>query len=92
MKQRLQQAGLWDQTEKLTINISTAWHILAQLGYPARYGGRAQDGSHEFLIINPATGVFLATGKGATLEISICDAAINACALANQETKTTVQH
>jgi hypothetical protein len=60
------------------INISTAWSMLSHLGYPARYGGKAQDGSYEYVIIHPKTGDFLAKGKGLTLECSMCDAARNA--------------
>lgn len=65
--------------EDTEINISHAWSILSRLGYPVRYGGRSPDGSHEYIIINPCTGDFLATGKGVTLEGSMCEAALNAC-------------
>ena len=79
MKSRLQKAGLLltddDDTE---IDISVAWGTLSRLGYPSRYGGKAQDGSYEYVIIDPKTGNFLATGKGATLEKSMCEAALNA--------------
>ena len=78
MKSRLQKAGLLltDDADP-EIDISVAWGTLARLGYPARYGGKAQDGSYEYVIINPQTGGFLATGRGATLEMSMCEAALN---------------
>ena len=81
MKYRLQKAGFICEEETPEINISFAWSMLSRLGCPARYGGRALDGSYEYVIINPQTGNFIATGKGATLEMSMCEAALNANAL-----------
>ena len=79
MKSRLQKAGLLlTDDDDNEINISVAWGTLSRLGYPSRYGGKAQDGSYEYVIIDPKTGNFLATGKGATLEKSMCEAALNA--------------
>ena len=79
MKYRLQKAGLlFTDDADSEIDISVAWDTLSRLGYPARYGGKAQDGSYEYVIIDPQTGRFLATGKGATLEKSMCEAALNA--------------
>lgn len=79
MKLRLQQARLLkDEEIAPEINISLAWSILSRLGYPSRYSGRAQDGSYEYVIISPQTGDFLASGKGMTLETSMCEAALNA--------------
>lgn len=78
MKSRLQQAGLWsDDSNEDEINISFAWHLLSHLGLPVRYGGRSQDGLYEYVVIDPETGRFLATGRGPTLELSMCDAALN---------------
>ena len=82
MKLRLQQACLLnDEDVDPEINISLAWSILSRLGYPSRYSGRSQDGSYEYVIISPQTGDFLATGKGMTLETSMCEAALNARAI-----------
>lgn len=82
MKSRRQKACLLNDEEIAPeINISLAWSILSRLGYPSRYSGRAQDGSYEYVIISPQTGDFLATGKGMTLETSICQAALNARAI-----------
>jgi len=79
MKSRLQQAGLlFNQDDDPEINITLAWSVLSRLGLPARYGGRALDGSYEYVIINSRTGTFLATGKGMSLESSMCEAALNA--------------
>lgn len=93
MRSRLQQAGLWCEEEKEkdpVINMSFAWSILAKLGFPARYGGRAQDGSYEYVIIDPQTGKHLATGRGENLEISMCEAAINVSSIIepNKRVKT----
>lgn len=79
MKMRLQEAGLLgDGSEISDIDIKVAWSVLSKIGYPARFCGRSQDGSYEYVIIDPKTGSFLATGKGSTLEYSICEAALNA--------------
>ena len=83
MKTRLKEAGLPCIDDDAEINISYAWSILSRLGLPARYGGRSPEGSYEYIIINPRTGCFLATGKGETLEKSICEAALNACTQLN---------
>ncbi len=79
MKSRLQKAGLLltDDADP-EIDISVAWDALSRLGYPARYGGKAQDGSYEYVIIDPKTGLFLGIGQGATIEKSMCEAALNA--------------
>jgi len=79
MRYLLEQVGLWRNEEgDPETNIASAWSILSRLGLPARYGGKAQDGSHEFIITDPRTGNFIATGKGLTLEKAICAAALNA--------------
>ena len=79
METRLRQAGLWcKKDEAHDIDISIAWDVLSRLGRPVRYGGRAQDGSYVYIVTDPETGEFLATGKGTTLEMSMCDAALKA--------------
>ena len=78
MKSRLKKAGLWGNNDDTKIDISLAWELLSRIGLPGRYGGKAPDGSYEFVIIDPTTGAYLTTGKGQTLELSICEAAINA--------------
>lgn len=78
MKSRLQQAGLWRQEDhQANIDIILAWRVLSRLGFPARYGGRSLDGLHEYIIVDPATSGILATGRGETLAIAICQAALN---------------
>lgn len=82
MKSRLKQAGLLrTEDDGHEINISFAWSILSRLGCPARYSGKGQDGSYEYIIIDPRTGEFLATGKGVTIEKSMCEAALKAVQL-----------
>jgi len=86
MKTRLMQAGLLGNGNDCTeINISIAWTALAKLGFPARYSGKSRDGSFEYLILHPVTGELLTSGKGATLESSICEAALNACQLLGRD-------
>jgi len=78
MKSRLQKAGLlFTDDVDPEIDITVAWGALSQLGYPARYSGKTQNGSYEYVIIDPQTGSLLGTGKGATLERSMCEAALN---------------
>ena len=79
MKSRLHKAGLLDKADDgYEIDINVAWSTLSRLGYPARFSGKAQDGSYEYVIIDPHTGSFMASGKGATLEKAMCKAALNA--------------
>ncbi|MBW2452251.1 MAG: hypothetical protein JRF07_07865 [Deltaproteobacteria bacterium] len=85
MKARLQQIGLLHNDEQVSeIDITLAWSFLSRLGSPARYCGQAQDGSYEYVIIDPKTGGFLATGKGESLEYSMCEAVLNATAVINR--------
>ena len=64
MKSRLQKAGLlFTDDADPEIDISVAWGALSRLGYPARYSGKAQNGSYEYVIIDPKTGSLLGTGK-----------------------------
>lgn len=82
MKSRLKQAGLLCSDKDIRdIDISLAWSTLSHLGYPARYGGKAQNGFYEYVIVDPRSGTLLATGQGETLEISMCEAALNATSL-----------
>jgi hypothetical protein len=82
MKSRLKQAGLLCSDNDIRdIDISLAWSTLSHLGYPARYGGKAQNGFYEYVIVDPRSGTLLATGQGETLEISMCEAALNATSL-----------
>ena len=82
MKSRLIKAGLLCSDNDIPdIDISLAWSTLSHLGYPARYGGKAQNGFYEYVIVDPRSGTLLATGQGETLEISMCEAALNATSL-----------
>lgn len=82
MKAQLQVADTYSSKEEgQEINISLAWSMLSHLGLPARYGGRAQDGSHEYVITSPKTGEFLTSGKGLTIEKAMFEAALKARAL-----------
>ena len=92
MRARLQQAGLWPNEDNgPEINISSAWKILSRLGLPARFGGKSQDGSYEYFIIDPHTGDLLAVGKGMTLEKAMCAAALNASCLIGTARSSTSQ-
>lgn len=82
MKSRLKNAGLFCSDNDIPeIDISVAWSTLSHLGYPARYGGKAQNGSYEYVIVDPQSGNLLASGQGETLEKSMCEAALNATSL-----------
>ena len=65
------------------VDISAAWSMLSQLGYPFRYSGKGQDGTYEYVIIDPATGGYLAKGNGPTLASSMYEAA--ACIMQSNE-------
>lgn len=84
METRLEQAGLLNRDDPHTgLDIIQAWRILSRLGCPARFGGRTQDGSYEFIICSPRSGDLLASGRGSSIERSICEAALNASATLN---------
>jgi hypothetical protein len=83
MKTKLISVGLWGHQEKGEPgkDISSAWSILSRLGCPGRYCGRTQDGLYEYVIVNPETGSLLTSGKGITLAMAMCDAALAASTL-----------
>ena len=91
MKFRLKQAGLLrnPKEEKLDINITFAWTVLSRLRCPACYVGRTQDGSYEYLASQPVTGEYLATGRGPSIELSMCEAALAACSHRNKPEEFT---
>lgn len=80
MKSQLIDVGLWRTGEQGEPggDISSAWRILSRLGCPGRYGGRTPDGLYEYVIVNPETGALLTTGRGVTLEVAMCKAALAA--------------
>jgi hypothetical protein len=81
MKTRLKAGLLCSDKDLSERDISRASSTLAHLGYPARYGGKAQNGFYEYVIVDPRSGTLLATGQGETLEISMGEAALNATSL-----------
>ena len=83
MRTQLIKVGLWDDREKGEPgrDISSAWSVLSRLGCPGRYGGRTQDGLYEYVIVNPKTGSLMTSGKGVTLAVAMCKAALAARAL-----------
>jgi hypothetical protein len=83
MKTQLIDVGLWRTGEEGEPgrDISSAWSILSRLGCPGRYGGRTQDGLYEYVIVNPKTGALLTSGRGATLAMAMCKAALSASTL-----------
>lgn len=80
MRERLIAANLWKQENSIDPgqSITAAWEVLCRLGEACRYCGKSQDGCHEFLIIHPADGRLLASGKGATTPEALCAAALAA--------------
>ena len=79
MVHRLRKSGLLQpQTKELEINISLAWDILSRLGLPARFGGKSLDGAYEYIVIDPSSGNIFASGRGTSLEDSMCEAALDA--------------
>lgn len=80
MRTRLIKAGLWQDEEQGAPEreITSAWRIMARLGYPGRFGGKTPHGQYEYFIIDPANGGLLTTGIGESLEAAICEAALSA--------------
>ena len=78
MKTKLIECGLLVQGESgdPIIGISSAWSVLARLGYPGRYAGKTLDGLYEYVIVDSRTGTLLTSGKGSTLPMAMCEAAL----------------
>ncbi len=80
MREKLIAAKLWNRenTADPGQSIIAAWEVLCRLGEACRYGGKSQDGCHEYLIVHPADGRLLASGKGASTPEALCAAALAA--------------
>lgn len=80
MEKRLIEENLWSPAEgpSPARSIIGAWSVLARLGAPGRFLGRTQDGQYEYLIVDAASGLMLASGKGETMPAAICAAALAA--------------
>lgn len=76
------------EVETIDPDINFAWRVLSQLGFPGRYGGKTQDGYHEYLIANPLSGTVLTSGRGMTLERAICAAVLKAHNLTAEDPAT----
>lgn len=80
MREKLIAANLWNRenTTNPGQSIIAAWEVMCRLGEACRYGGKSLDGCHEYLIIHPADGRLLASGKGASTPEALCAAALAA--------------
>lgn len=78
MKTKLIEAGLWnrEETGEPGRDISSAWSILSRVGSPGRYVGRTQNGLYEYVIVNADSETLLPSGRGRTLAMAICKAAL----------------
>ena len=78
---RLKNAGLlFSYNNDPEIDISVAWSTLSHLGFPARYTGKNLKGYHEYVILDLKSGNMITTGHGSTIELAMCEAALNAMA------------
>jgi hypothetical protein len=89
MEKRLIEENLWNPVEgpSPAQSIVGAWSVLARLGAPGRFVGRTQDGQYEYLIVDPNSGLMLASGKGETVSAAICAAALAARGRAKEPKK-----
>ncbi|MDO3377729.1 hypothetical protein [Geoalkalibacter halelectricus] len=80
MRDELIRVKLWDEGDgrNPTQDMVCAWSVLARLGAPYRFGGRAPDGQVEYLVLDPADGHVVASGRGTTPEEAMCCAALAA--------------
>jgi len=80
MEDRLIAEKLWTPAEgpSPTQSITSAWTLLARLGVPGRFVGRAPDGRYEYLIADADGRELLAAGRGETLPAAICAAVLAA--------------
>ena len=66
MEKRLIAEKLWTPAEgpSPAQSITGAWTLLARLGVPARFVGRAPDGQYEYLVADAEGRDLLAAGRG----------------------------
>jgi len=80
MRNKLIAVQLWEENDVRNpeVDFNGAWSVLARLGVPYRFGGRTIDGQVEYLVLNPASGEVVASGRGATSAQAMCRAALTA--------------
>ena len=80
MRGKLIAVQLWEEKDVRdpSTDVTCAWKVLARLGAPCRYGGKAPDGNLEYLVLDPDDGAVRASGRGATQARAMCAAALAA--------------
>jgi len=73
-------AGLWDahNSNDPGLSVTAAWQVLARIGAACRYAGRTGNGDYEYQIYHPDTGAPIASGRGSTAALAMCQAALMA--------------
>ncbi len=87
MRQKLIEMRLWEENDAgdPATDVICAWKVLARLGVPYRYAGKAPDGCLEYLVLDSREGQVRASGRGSTQAQAMCAAALAACADAEQK-------
>jgi hypothetical protein len=80
MEKRLIDANLWTQADGSLEEqgYGAAWRVLARIGVPYRFSGKSCDGMFEYLVLHPRTGEVIATGRGDSSSVAMCEAALAA--------------
>ncbi len=86
MEKRMIDANLWNQADGHLCeqNQGDAWRVLARVGAPFRFSGKAGDGMFEYLVLHPKTGEVIATGRGESSSVAMCEAALAAQKILSQ--------
>ncbi len=94
MREQLIAARLWDERDvrNPATDLTCAWKVLARLGAPYRFGGRSLNGQIEYLVLHPASGEVLASGRGLTSAQAMCQAALSARDRSASSKPLTVNH
>lgn len=81
MRGKLIAVQLWEEKDARdpSSDVTCAWKVLARLGVPYRYAGKAPDGGLEYLVLDPENGMVHASGRGRTPAQAMCAAALAAC-------------
>lgn len=78
MRDKLIAAGLWEahNSNNPSLSVTAAWQVLARVGVACQYVGQTLEGDYEYLVYHRDTGAPIASGRGKTAPIAMCQAAL----------------
>jgi len=80
VREELIAAGLWEahNPNNPSLSVTAAWQVLARIGVACKYVGRTLEGDYEYLVYHRETGASIASGRGKTAPLAMCQAALAA--------------